>query len=100
MRSDCRNVGRAGVCPFFTYGTFAASSFGSLLQPQPNHDTTILRVESKNDFDTTIPHSRFSKSDNIELHGLGSSINCLGRRVTSYTTRGAKEIARLLAVLP
>ena len=31
-------------------------------------------------------------------HGLGSSINCLGRRVTSYTTRDPKEIAKLLAV--
>jgi hypothetical protein len=28
------------------------------------------------------------------------SINCLGRRVTSYTTRDAKEIAKLLAMLP
>ena len=35
-----------------------------------------------------------------ELHGLGSSINCLGRRVASYTTRDAKEIAKLLAMLP
>ena len=32
--------------------------------------------------------------------GLGSSINCLGRRVTSYTTRDAKEIAKLLAMVP
>jgi len=32
--------------------------------------------------------------------GFGSSINCLGRRVTSYTTRDAKEIAKLLAMLP
>ena len=38
--------------------------------------------------------------DNIELHGLGSSINCFGRRVTSYTTRDAKDIAKLLAMLP
>ena len=45
-------------------------------------------------------HSRFSKSDNVEQHGLGSSINCLGRRVTSYTTRDAKEIAKLLAMMP
>ena len=35
-----------------------------------------------------------------ELHGLGSPINCLGRRVTSYTTRDAKEIAKLLAMMP
>ena len=35
-----------------------------------------------------------------ELHGLGLSINCLGRRVTSYTTRDAKEIAKLLEMLP
>ena len=53
-----------------------------------------------NDFDTTIPHSRFSKSDNVELHGLGSSINCLGRRVASCTTRDAKEIAKPLAMVP
>ena len=38
--------------------------------------------------------------DDVELHGLGSSINCLGRRVTSYTTRDAKEIAKLLAMVP
>ena len=33
-------------------------------------------------------------------YGLGSSINCLGRRVTSYTTRDPKEIAKLLEVVP
>ena len=54
-----------------------------------------LAVTYSDDF-----HDRFLIIDNTELHGLGSSINCLGRRVTSYTTRGAKEIARLLAVLP
>ena len=70
-------------------------------QPRANREpiTTILRVEYKNDSDTTIPYSRFSKSDNVELHGLGSPVNCLGRRVTSYTTRDAKEIAKLLAML-
>ncbi len=45
-------------------------------------------------------HDRFLIIDNIELHGLGSFINCLGRRVTSYATRDAKEIAKLLAMLP
>ena len=45
-------------------------------------------------------HDRFLVIDNIELHGLGSSINCLGRRVTSYSTRDRKEIAKLLAMLP
>ena len=69
-------------------------------QTNPNHYSTILRVESKNDSDSTIPHPRSSKSDNIELQGLGSSINCLGRRVTSYITRDAKEIAKLRAMLP
>ena len=38
--------------------------------------------------------------DNVVLHGLGSSINCLGRRVASYTTRDPKEIAKLRAMLP
>ena len=41
-----------------------------------------------------------SASDNIYLHGLGSSINCLGRRVTSFTTRDRKEIAKLSAMVP
>ncbi|MBQ3748993.1 MAG: hypothetical protein II863_16420 [Kiritimatiellae bacterium] len=45
-------------------------------------------------------HDRFLIIDNIELHGLGSSINCLSRRVTSFTTRNAKEIAELLAMVP
>ena len=35
-----------------------------------------------------------------ELHGLGSPINCRGRRVTSCTTRDAKDIARMLAMVP
>ncbi|MBQ5796372.1 MAG: hypothetical protein IIW14_10310 [Kiritimatiellae bacterium] len=45
-------------------------------------------------------HDRFLIIDNTELHGLGSSINCLGRRITSYATRDAKEIAKLRAKLP
>ena len=54
-----------------------------------------LTVTYSDDF-----HDRFLIIDNEELHGLGSSINCLGRRVTSYTTRDAKEIAKLRAMLP
>ena len=45
-------------------------------------------------------HDRFLIIDNTELHGLGSSINCLGHRITSYSTRDAKEIARLPTMLP
>ena len=35
-----------------------------------------------------------------ELHNLGSSVNCLGRRLTTYTTRDRKEIAKLLSQVP
>ena len=35
-----------------------------------------------------------------ELHNFGSSVNCLGRRLTTYTTRDAKEIKKILAQLP
>ena len=35
--------------------TISQSRYGRN-QPPPNHDTTIFLVESKNDFDTTIPH--------------------------------------------
>ena len=58
-------------------------------------DTVDSTVAYSDDF-----HDRFLIIDNVELHGLGSSINCLGRRVTSYTTRDAKEIAKLLAMVP
>jgi hypothetical protein len=34
------------------------------------------------------------------LHGLGSSVNCLVRLVDSYTPRDAKEIAKLLEMVP
>lgn len=45
-------------------------------------------------------HDRFILVDGAELHNLGSSINCLGRRVTSYSTRDKKEIKKLLVLLP
>ena len=45
-------------------------------------------------------HDRFIIIDNVELYNLGSSVNCLGRRLTTYTTRDAKEIKKLLALLP
>ena len=54
-----------------------------------------LAVTYSDDF-----HDRFLIIDNTELHGLGSFINCLGRCVASYTTRDAKEIAKLLEMLP
>ena len=54
-----------------------------------------LAVTYSDDF-----HDRFLIIDNEELHGLGSSINCLGRRITSYSTRDSKEIAKLLALVP
>jgi len=53
-----------------------------------------LAVTNTDDF-----HDRFLIIDNAELFGLGSSINSLGRRVTSYTTRDANEIAKLLAAI-
>ena len=45
-------------------------------------------------------HDRFVIIDNAELHNLGSSVNCLGRRLTTYTTRDPKEIRKILAQLP
>ncbi len=86
-------------CRYSTTTQLLHNHFATIIS-RSNHDSTILRVESKNDSDTTIPHSRFSKSDNVELHGFGLSINCLGRRVTSCTTRDAKEVAKLLEMLP
>ena len=60
----------------------------------PNHPTTTRQPRHNH------PTSAILRIDNVELHGLGSSINCFGRRVTSYTTRDRKEIAKLLAMVP
>ena len=54
-----------------------------------------LTVSYSDDF-----HDRFVIVDNVELHNFGSSVNCLGRRVSTYSTRDAKEIKKLLALLP
>ena len=53
-----------------------------------------LTVSYSDDF-----HDRFILVDGAELHNLGSSINCLGRRVTTHTTRDKKEISKFLALL-
>ena len=69
-------------------------------QPTPteiakfNRQYKGLTVSYSDDF-----HDRFVVIDNAELHNLGSSVNCLGRRLTTYTTRDAKEIAKLLALV-
>ena len=54
-----------------------------------------LTVSYSDDF-----HDRFVIIDNAELHNFGSSVNSLGQRVTTYSTRNAKEIKKLLALLP
>ena len=54
-----------------------------------------LTVSYSDDF-----HDRFVIIDNAELHNFGSSVNSLGQRVTTYSTRDAKEIKKLLALLP
>ena len=72
----------------------------SYLMPTPteiakfNRQYKGLSVTYSDDF-----HDRFLVIDNVELHGLGSSVNCLGRRVASCTTRDAKDITRLLVML-
>ena len=45
-------------------------------------------------------HDRFVLIDNTELQNLGSSISCLGCRLTTYTTRDKKEIAKVLGAMP
>ena len=54
-----------------------------------------LTVSYSDDF-----HDRFVIIDNAELHNFGSSVNSLGQRVTTYSTRDAKEIKKLIALLP
>ena len=53
-----------------------------------------LTVSYSDDF-----HDRFVIIDNVELHNFGSSMNSLGRRVSTYSTRDAKEIKKLLTLL-
>ena len=60
-----------------------------------NHQYKNLTMTYSDSF-----HDRFILVDGTELHNLGSSINCLGRRVTSYSTRDKKEVKKLLALVP
>ena len=60
-----------------------------------NRQYKDLTVAYTDDF-----HDRFLIIDNAELHGLGSSVNSLGRRVTTYASRDPQEIARLLSMVP
>ena len=53
-----------------------------------------LTVEHSDSF-----HDRYILIDNAELYNLGSSINYLGCRVTSYSTRDPSEIKKLHALL-
>lgn len=50
-----------------------------------------LRVEYSDAF-----HDRFLIVDGAEMHNLGSSVNSLGRRLTTYTTRDSAEIEKVL----
>ena len=54
-----------------------------------------LTVSYSDDF-----HDRFVIIDNAELHNFGSSVDSLGRRVSTYSTRDTKEIKKLLSQLP
>ncbi len=69
-------------------------------QPTPteiakfNRQYKDLAVSYSDDF-----HDRFVVIDGKELVGLGASVNRLGRRVTSYATRDAAEIAKLMSML-
>ena len=54
-----------------------------------------LTVSYSDDF-----HDRFVIIDDAELHNFGSSVNSLGRRVSTYSTRDAKEIKKLISLLP
>ncbi len=60
-----------------------------------NRQHKNLAVSYSDDF-----HDRFIVIDGKELIGLGASVNRLGRRVTTYTTRDAVEIAKLMSMLP
>ena len=68
-------------------------------KPLLGHLMTPHRLR-RQDREGRIGGSRFCLIiDNVELYGFGSFINCLGRLVTSYTTRDAKEIAKQLAMV-
>ena len=61
--------------------------------------SSVLRSETAIEVNIRF-HDRLLIIDNIELHGLGSSINCLGCRIASCTTRDRKKTAKLSAMVP
>ena len=79
VRLVCRNRGKPTVSEIAKF----------------NRQYKGLTVSYSDDF-----HDRFVIIDNAELHNFGSSVNSLVRRVSTYSTRSAKEIKKLLALLP
>ena len=57
-----------------------------------NKQYKVLIVDRTDNF-----HDRFVIIDGKELYNFGSSVNSLGRRLTTYSTRDPKEIGMILA---
>ena len=65
---------RPSFQPRLNHGKMIHNHFPSIQQTRSNHDPTILRVESMNDFNTTIPHPRSSNSDSTMRKRIRSAV--------------------------
>ena len=64
-------------------------------QTNPNHDTTILRIESKNDFNTTIPHPWSYNSDSTTRKRIREAVaECEAYARPARTTRSLRAPRR------
>ena len=63
----CRNM--------YLHSTTIPQPRSSHSQTNPNHDSTILRVESKNDFDSTIPHPIFSNHNSTTRKRIREAVS-------------------------
>jgi len=69
------------------------------MQPLSNSDTDATNRHSTTTQPYFVSNPRTISTQPSHIRD-GSFINCLGRRVTSCTTRDAKDITKLLAMLP
>ena len=92
-------LGRALIASSIVgYSSIAAAEDGYLQSDAGQYINTGYHVNPVSYCDDF--HGQFVIIENSKLHNFGSSMNCLGRRVTTYATRDTKEIRKILGLLP
>ena len=83
------------LCRYSATTKLIHNHFSSIQQPRSNYDSTILRGESKNDSDTTIPHPIFSNHNSTTRKRIREAVaECEAYARPARTTRSLRAPRR------